>query len=185
MATPMKQVIIPPVRKLIRDGHRFEKSLAGETTFAPMLTTALASFSKRLAKRVLLHRDLLYPARSLRHRLLWSGILLLDRLYDSQRTLHLSRPDHCIVPQSAGASGFLLMAFSNATRHTFLQPCTSFGVASEGTNVMRLLCGVAGEGDEARDGASVLSPARSRRIALTLWKKEERFDVEQPKRTAA
>ena len=40
---PMKQVMTPPVRKLIPRGHRFEKSFAGETTFAPMLTFSVAS----------------------------------------------------------------------------------------------------------------------------------------------
>jgi len=43
MAIPMKQVRMPPVRKLIFLGHRFEKSFAGETTFAPMLTFNVAS----------------------------------------------------------------------------------------------------------------------------------------------
>ena len=43
MAIPMKQVITPPILKLIRRGHRFEKSFAGETTFAPMFTFNVAS----------------------------------------------------------------------------------------------------------------------------------------------
>ncbi len=42
-AIPMKQVIMPPVRKLIFRGHRFEKSLAGETTLAPIFTFNVAS----------------------------------------------------------------------------------------------------------------------------------------------
>ena len=41
--------------------------------------------------------------------------------------------------------------------------------------VARLLYGLAGEGHETRDGASHLSP-KDRAIALTLWKKEERFE---------
>src|SRR5437763_15926239 len=40
---PIKQVIMPPVRKLIRRGHRLEKSFAGETTLAPMFTLSVAS----------------------------------------------------------------------------------------------------------------------------------------------
>ena len=39
----MKQVITPPVRKLIRLGHKFEKSFAGDTTLAPMFTFKVAS----------------------------------------------------------------------------------------------------------------------------------------------
>ena len=42
-AIPMKQVITPPMRKLIFRGQRLEKSLAGETTLAPMLTLSVAS----------------------------------------------------------------------------------------------------------------------------------------------
>ena len=37
MNSPMMQVIRPPILKLIRRGQRLEKSLAGETTLAPML----------------------------------------------------------------------------------------------------------------------------------------------------
>jgi len=36
MTIPIKQVITPPVLKLILRGHRLEKSFAGETTLAPM-----------------------------------------------------------------------------------------------------------------------------------------------------
>src|SRR5205085_10949336 len=43
MATPTKHVITPPSLKEIRFGQRLEKSLAGETTFAPMLTFNVAS----------------------------------------------------------------------------------------------------------------------------------------------
>ena len=39
----MKQVITPPIRKLIFLGHKLEKSLAGETTFAPIFTFNVAS----------------------------------------------------------------------------------------------------------------------------------------------
>ena len=42
-AMPMKQVMMPPVRKLIPRGHRLEKSLAGETTLAPILTLSVAN----------------------------------------------------------------------------------------------------------------------------------------------
>src|SRR3954470_22411286 len=43
MATPAKQVITPPTLKVIRFGHKLEKSLAGETTFAPIFTFRVAS----------------------------------------------------------------------------------------------------------------------------------------------
>src|SRR5713226_5896021 len=41
MAMPTRQVISPPVRKLIRRGERLEKSLAGETTLAATLTLSV------------------------------------------------------------------------------------------------------------------------------------------------
>ncbi len=40
---PMKQVNTPPIRKLIFRGQRLEKSFAGDTTLAPMLTFRVAS----------------------------------------------------------------------------------------------------------------------------------------------
>ena len=46
---PMKQVITPPVRKLIPRGQRFEKSLAGETTFAATLTARVATTTENIA----------------------------------------------------------------------------------------------------------------------------------------
>src|SRR5713226_9539350 len=43
MATPMKQVMTPPVLNEILRGQRLEKSLAGETTLAPIFTFNVAS----------------------------------------------------------------------------------------------------------------------------------------------
>src|SRR4029453_865546 len=43
IAIPRKQVITPPVLNDIRRGHRFEKSFAGDTTFAPIFTFSVAS----------------------------------------------------------------------------------------------------------------------------------------------
>src|SRR6516225_4413792 len=48
MAIPMKQVITPPILKEMRRGQRLEKSLAGETTFAPILTFNVA---RRIASK--------------------------------------------------------------------------------------------------------------------------------------
>src|SRR4029077_15266596 len=50
MTMPMAQVMRPPVRKLMRRGERFEKSLAGETTLAATLTLRVA-MSKAIMAR--------------------------------------------------------------------------------------------------------------------------------------
>src|ERR1700747_1351080 len=50
MTMPIAQVIRPPVRKLMRRGERFEKSLAGETTLAATLTLSVA-ISKAIMAR--------------------------------------------------------------------------------------------------------------------------------------
>src|SRR5207237_8498989 len=50
MMMPMAQVMRPPVRKLMRRGERFEKSLAGETTLAATLTLRVA-ISKAIIAR--------------------------------------------------------------------------------------------------------------------------------------
>src|ERR1700720_4536569 len=49
MSRPMKQVITAPVWMLIRDGQRFEKSLAGATTLAATFTLSVATSSASMA----------------------------------------------------------------------------------------------------------------------------------------
>ncbi len=46
----MIAVMIPPVTKLIRFGFRWEKSFAGETTFAAMLVCSCAASTMSAAK---------------------------------------------------------------------------------------------------------------------------------------
>ena len=50
MTMPIAQVINPPVRKLMRRGEIFEKSLAGETTFAATFTLSVAMRSAIIAR---------------------------------------------------------------------------------------------------------------------------------------
>ena len=45
----MKQVITPPILKLIFRGYRLEKSLAGETTFAATFTFSVANSNANIA----------------------------------------------------------------------------------------------------------------------------------------
>src|SRR5207247_10659683 len=47
---PIAQVMRPPVRKLMRRGEMFEKSLAGETTLAATLTLRVAISSAIMAR---------------------------------------------------------------------------------------------------------------------------------------
>ncbi len=49
MAMPSSPVINPPVRKLMNRGSAFEKSLAGDTTFAATLTASVAITTENIA----------------------------------------------------------------------------------------------------------------------------------------
>src|SRR5215467_1905463 len=49
---PMRQVITPPVLKLIRRGYKFEKSFAGDTIFAATFTFNVASTNAMIAMAI-------------------------------------------------------------------------------------------------------------------------------------
>ena len=49
----MTPVIRPPVRKLIFEGHTFEKSYDGLTTFAAMFVDSVATASVNVASRMM------------------------------------------------------------------------------------------------------------------------------------